>query len=251
MQTIQDKTKEIEFFNNWSKSTEYKEAGHFTLKGYQRFKEEIIKYIGPKLSNPDCKAIDLGCGLGIFTNLVFNNVKASCFAMDISTNSIIRAQNMSQKIRYFVNDLEHLSIKDESIDVIIFSAVLHHFPDMMGALKESYRILKKKGCVVSYDPNINNPFMWLYRHPSSIISSRVGVTENERLLSSEDIESNLKRCGFGNIQSHCISSVPFRFVESKMGRMILPIYNFFDDILGKSPFALKHGAFLIGYAEKI
>ena len=70
MQTIQDKTKEIEFFNNWSRSTEYKDTGHFTLNGYKRLKEEVIKHIGSRLNKSDYKAIDLGCGIGIFTSLV-------------------------------------------------------------------------------------------------------------------------------------------------------------------------------------
>lgn len=60
----------------------------------------------------------------------------------------------------------------------------------------------------------------------------------------------MKDVGFTNINTHCISGVSFKFVESRAGRFLLPIYNVAERILGILPLANKYGSFLICYGEK-
>jgi hypothetical protein len=43
--------------------------------------------------------------------------------------------------------------------------------------------------------NIENPFIGLYRHPSSPFFSRKGKTGNERLLSAKQVNSSLRKVG--------------------------------------------------------
>jgi hypothetical protein len=44
--------------------------------------------------------------------------------------------------------------------------------------------------------------------------------------------------------------VTFKYVESALGRLVLPFYNLFEILWGISPLASKYGSFIIGYGEK-
>ena len=51
-----------------------------------------------------------------------------------------------------VGDIQGLPFKDESVDAIICKAVLEHVPEPQEAVKEMYRVLKKKGKIFAYVP---------------------------------------------------------------------------------------------------
>lgn len=243
---MQNKVEEKEFFDQWAKSREY---DVFTSSGYNTIIREFLNLIGNRLSN-GCRAIDLGCGTGAFTKRIFQNAEAELYGLDISTKAIQLAASRKEKIKYLVGDVENLKFEDNFFDVVIYSGVLHHFSDERKCLAEGYRVLKRGGCIVSYDPSKKNPFMWLYRDQRSLFFSKKGKTNNERLLSDNEMKIVLKDVGFTNVNTHCISGVSFKFVESRSGRFLLPIYNLTDRLLGILPLANKYGSFLICYGEK-
>ena len=247
LKIMQKKIDEIDFFNKFTNLGEY---DVFLPSGYNKIIKNFRKLIGDRLST-GYKAIDLGCGTGSFTRRFFKGAKADLYGVDISLNSVILAnQNKDNKIRYLTGDIENLSFKEQVFDTVVFSGVLHHFSDLERPLKESYRVLKKGGCVLAYDPNIKNPSFWIYRHRCSPFYSSAGKTDNERLLSTEEFTRVLEQAGFININTFCISGVAFKFVKSSFGRLLLPLYNLLDFMLGVSPLAKKYGSFLICYAQK-
>lgn len=243
---MQDKLKEKEFFDQWSESSSY---DVFTPAGYNKIINVFRKLAGKRLSKGR-KIIDLGCGTGAFSRRFFQGIDAELFGMDISVKAIKMARAESNNINYIVGDVEDLKFKDESFDVVIFSGMLHHFPNIKKSLAEGYRILKKGGCVLSYDPNIKNPFMWLYRHHSSPFFSKTGKTDNERLLSAEEVDSVMKEVGFSYIKTSCIGGVTYKYVKSRRGKLLLPFYNIIEVSFDKLPWVDKYGSFLIGYGEK-
>jgi ubiquinone/menaquinone biosynthesis C-methylase UbiE len=175
---------------------------------------------------------------------------ARFFGMDISEKSIALAAKAAPDIQFVVGDIENSGFADHFFDVVLFSGVLHHFPDFQTCLQEGYRILKKGGCVLSYDPNIRNPVMWLYRHPTSPFFSRQGKTANERLLAAEEIIALMKKTGFKNVRVRGKSGITFKYVAAPLGRFLLPAYNLFEIFLGLTPLSERFGSFLIGYGEK-
>ena len=243
---MQIKSKEKEFFNQWAESHEY---DVLTSSGYDSIIRDLQILTGNRLQK-NCRAIDLGCGTGAFTRRFFYNREADLFGLDISTNVIQLAKKKDEKIHYLVGDIEDLPAKDELFNVVIFSAVLHHFPTIERCLAEGYRVLKKGGCMLSYDPNIRNPFMWLYRHPSSPFFSRIGTTDNERLLSAEEVRKVMKDIGFIDVDAHCISGVTFNTTKSRIGNLLLPLYNTIERFMGILPLAYRYGSFLICYGKK-
>jgi SAM-dependent methyltransferase len=127
---------------------------------------------------------------------------------------------------------------------------LHHLPVLDKTLAETRRILKPGGRIFAYDPNGRNPAMWLYRSPRSPLYSREGWTVNERLLFSEEIEASLCAAGFQNALSRGVSGIGFTYVKSPVVRTLLPVYNFLDGLLDKTPLGQRMGVFLVSYAEK-
>jgi len=238
----QNKQKEINFFNKFYE----KEYDVFTKQGYNKLLKEFKRLINPL---PGEIAVDFGCGTGAFTRrLKKYGIKLK--AIDISQGMIEFAQKQDSTIDFIVGDIEDTKIKNESVDIVIFSGVLHHFPDFSETIKEAYRILKKGGRLFAYDPNKRNPAMWLYRDKNSPLQSSVGRTDNERLLTAEEITNVLKKIGFYKILIHSISGVEFSYLENENASFFLPLYNFLDSIFSKTPLAKKYGSFLITKAIK-
>ena len=244
--TMQNKTKEREFFD---KRTELGEYEVLTQYGYNKIISDFRRLIGSRLSK-GCRVIDLGCGTGSFTRRIFQNSEAELFGLDISKKSIQLASQYEGKINYLVGDIEDLQFEDGFFDLVVYSGILHHFPNEEKCLAEGFRVLKNGGCMLSYDPNKINPFMWLYRDPSSPFFSKVGKTDNERLLSAQGVSRVMKNVGFTCVDAHCISGVTFKTVESRMGKIFLPFYNIAERFIAILPLAKKYGSFLICYGEK-
>jgi len=243
---LQNKKNEIEFFDRFSQAAAY---DVLTPAAYRRIIREFQELLRP-LQRPGLRIIDLGCGSGAFTRRFQQMFPACFFGMDISERSIAAAAAASPDIGYTVGDIEHSGFADHSFDVALFSGVLHHFPDFQACLREAYRILKKGGCVLSYDPNIRNPAMWIYRHPRSPFSSRQGRTANERLLAAEDIRGGMEKSGFHHVRVRGRSGITFKYVASPVGRSLLPLYNLLEVLFAFTPLAGRFGSFLIGYGEK-
>lgn len=245
---MQNKSIEKFFFDQFSSSREY---DVFTHHGYKTILREYLQLIHTP-SHRKIQVIDLGCGTGAFTRQfkrIFNGLNDYC-GLDLSLQSLRMATKKSQGIWFCAGDIENCCFKDNVFDVVLFSGVLHHFIDMEPCMREAYRILRNGGCVLSYDPNIKNPLMWLYRHPSSPFFSNIGITENEHLLSPAEVTSTMEKAGFTNVTTHCKSGVTFKYVATELGRFLLPLYNIFETLLGLTPLESKYGSFIIGYGEK-
>lgn len=243
MDLSQNKKSEADFFD------QFRDEGYdvFTESGYDRILQEFKRLVNPQ---PGEVVFDLGCGTGAFSERLFRQ-GLRVRGIDISEGCIEFAKRQNPKIDFQVADVENLNSPDASVDIVVFSGTIHHFFNLRPSLKEAYRVLGPKGRIFSYDPNVANPAMWLYRDKRSPLYSSKGVTENEHPLSREEITTALQSCGFSDIQSFGISGVGFKYVESKTAQAVLPLYNLFDAILDKTFLARKIGAFLISYARKI
>lgn len=242
----QNRADEIDFFDRFTLDKEY---DVFTPYGYNTIFRHFQKFTADRLSSGH-RVADLGCGTGAFTELFFKDADSEIYGIDISPNSIALAKQKTQKVNYIAGDITALDFEDNFFDLIVYSGVLHHFQDFESCLKEGWRVLKKGGVALSYDPHLYNPCMWLYRHPSSPFFSDLGKTENEQLFSAKIVEPILKKIGFQKIEIFGISGVTFKYVESRIGRILLPVYNLLEKFLGLTPLEKKIGSFLICSAQK-
>lgn len=241
---MQNKRAEKAFFDNFVQQKEY---DVFDERGYLRILSEFDSLV---LRRDDKILLDVGCGTGAFTKRLQRENHLT-LGVDISFKSASQASKIVDGCHFFSGDAEKLPLIDESVDVVVFSGVLHHLPSMDNALAECMRIMKPGGDFFAYDPNGVNPAMWVYRSAKSPLSTRKGWTVNERLLRKQEIFGALKRAGFSNVISKGISGVTYKYVGTKTGMKILKIYNLFDLCLGHLGIANSLGSFLVSYGKKV
>jgi len=102
------------------------------------------------------KILDVGCGDGEYTSLFCcNNNKV--FGLDIKERVIPEFK----KFQFVKGNAENLPFPDESFDLIISFDVLEHISDDQKAIKEMYRVLKRRGKVFLETPNRERLSWWL------------------------------------------------------------------------------------------
>jgi len=98
---------------------------------------------------PQDSVIDIGCGLGYFTNLIAQT--ASCIGVDIDQSCISHCQK-HLKGTYLLSDVRSLPFSDEVFDKAICTEVLEHFEDPGEVLRETRRILRPRGTLIASVP---------------------------------------------------------------------------------------------------
>lgn len=104
--------------------------------------------------------IDVGCGDGFFTDLIYRSGHPhSILGVDIAAEAIVRARErtaplQSNRIRFEVGDAHKLPYADDSFEVALFNGMLHHLEDPFTAIEEGLRLAPY---VVIFEPNGNNP----------------------------------------------------------------------------------------------
>jgi ubiquinone/menaquinone biosynthesis C-methylase UbiE len=115
-----------------------------------------------RLSKKD-RVLDVGCYTGLYEYLLERRGYKNFTGIDVSKDAIGIAGKIKKKFGlksiFAVGDAERLSFPDNSFDVVLFFATLHHLPkkSMEKSLAEAHRVLRKGGRVVVAEPNLWNP----------------------------------------------------------------------------------------------
>lgn len=237
----QDKAEEIAFF-----SAHGAEYDVFTAASKARLIAAFTRMTGlPK----GARVADLGCGSGVFTDLL-RQAGYDAVGVDICPTLIGMARAKYSGLEFIEGDIEALPFPSESLDGVLLSGVLHHFPDPSRCAAEVRRVLRRGGRVFAFDPNRMNPFMWLYRDPASPFYSPIGVTANERPLLARDAARVFGDCGF-RVQTDFLSGLAYRYVASTKTRALLPVYNLIDATLFNLGLMRPLRAFVLTCGEKL
>ena len=239
---------EVRFFDGFVEA-----HGEYDVLGSGAYKQLLAQFGSLCEPRPGERCVDCGCGTGAFTRRLVK-FDLDLIGIDISPQSIRSAQAHATRESYIVGDITDLAMADHSVDIVVFSGVLHHFPESHfreTILGETYRVLKKGGRVFGFDPSAHSPSMWLYRSPSSPFYSNVGKTDNEVLLTRNQLRSELAQAGFESISVRGVGGITYRYVESRMARALLPLYNIYEDLLKVSPLQDRLGTFLISFGVKL
>jgi SAM-dependent methyltransferase len=220
MDSTQDKQKEIAFFDAHAAGGEY---DVFTPQANARLIAAFMRLSGlPR----GARVADLGCGSGVFTELLRREGYSS-IGLDISRKLVEIGRGQYPGLELIEGDAENLPFASESLDGVLLSALVHHFPDPRRLAAEVRRVLKPGARFVAFDPNRMNPFMWLYRDRTSPFYSRVGVTENERPVLAWQVAEVFRNEGF-RVQTDYLAGLSYRYIASQRTRRLLPVYNFID-----------------------
>ena len=145
---------------------------------------------------PGRRALELGCGTGIFLERVAAS-GCALHGVDLSEDLLAKAR---QKVGALANvrlsrgNAEALPFREGAFDVVYGSSVLHHL-HLEAALGEAHRVLRPGGRVVIAEPNAVNPqLLVLFNVPR--LRRRFGVSPDEMAFSRLRARRALERVGF-------------------------------------------------------
>jgi ubiquinone/menaquinone biosynthesis C-methylase UbiE len=141
------------------------EAGSYDEKWSISYDERCISYatdvfnaVAGEDGQPYPTAMELGSGTGFFLlNLMQGGVIKKGSVTDLSPGmvqvALRNAEQLGLDVDGRVADAERIPYPDDSFDLVVGHAVLHHIPDVPGALREVLRVLKPGGrFVVAGEP---------------------------------------------------------------------------------------------------
>jgi ubiquinone/menaquinone biosynthesis C-methylase UbiE len=148
------------------------EADSYDDKWSISFDERCITYARDRFVNvagdqgwPYDSALELGCGTGFFLlNLKLAGVIDEGHVTDLSPGMVEVAKRNAEHLGFDlegrVADAETLPYPDESFDLVIGHAVLHHIPDLDRAIAEVLRVLRPGGrFVFAGEPTAKGDFV--------------------------------------------------------------------------------------------
>lgn len=121
--------------------------------GQEQVAAKLKRTLGGKLPEPFEDALEIGAGTGYFSlNLASQGLIGNLTATDISPGMLTSlkktAASLNIPVKTVVTEAEVLPFEDQSFDVVLGHAVLHHIPDLDQAFSEFFRVLKPGGMIV-------------------------------------------------------------------------------------------------------
>jgi SAM-dependent methyltransferase len=118
--------------------------------GRDQVRGKVAKALGDWPAQPFGDALEIGAGTGYFSlNLLQLGAIRRLVATDISSGMLDRLRDNAGDLGLAVEtrtvDAERLPFEDEAFDLVFGHAVLHHLPDLSGALSEFRRVLRSGG----------------------------------------------------------------------------------------------------------
>jgi len=115
--------------------------------------QQIIRQIS---KDKNLKILDIGCGDGALSYLIYQKIKANITGIDTDINSLEFArrelQKRDAKVKFIKANAYKLPFKNSSFDVIIASEIIEHLGKPKIMLKEIKRVLKPNGQVIITTP---------------------------------------------------------------------------------------------------
>jgi SAM-dependent methyltransferase len=111
---------------------------------------KLRKVLGPELEDGFDRSLEIGAGTGYFTlNMLQAGIVRDATCTDISPGMVTtlgaNAHRLGLEVRTARADAEALPFPDESFDLVLGHAVLHHLPDLRRAFAEFHRVLRPGG----------------------------------------------------------------------------------------------------------
>lgn len=159
-----DKQKRMEYASQGTCNSGIIDVGSMLIRPTSRFTRTL-----EEIKDWD-KVLDIGCGVGVFTNLVQKKYKnCEVWGTDISKKAIIDNIIENPSIHYFYQHIgNQTALPNNYFDVVFSGEVLEHLdtPDLL--LKDAFNALKKGGKLIITTPDglsiQSDEHVWAYTH---------------------------------------------------------------------------------------
>lgn len=157
----------------------------------------------------DARWLDVGCGTGVFTELVLNRCSPGALvAIDpaIAQIDYARTQPIAQAAEFRVADAQALPFPERSFDVLASGLVLNFIPDRTRALSEMCRVGRPGGLVAAYvwDFAGGRGTAWPLAHGMRKIGMDVPMVPGAADTSVDALRSLFERAGLTDIATRPI-----------------------------------------------
>jgi 2-polyprenyl-3-methyl-5-hydroxy-6-metoxy-1,4-benzoquinol methylase len=189
---------------------------------------------------PGVRALELGCGTGLFTQL-FAQSGAHITANDISPELIDLANKQNPGVEFVVGRFEDLSAA-KPYDAIIGSSVLHHL-EVDDALKKSQELLRPGGWFAFAEPNMLNPQVFAER--TFMRKALNYVSPDETAFVRWSFARKLGEFGFTEIKI-----TPFDWLHPSIPKGLIKLVEGIGGLIEKTPFLREFSGSLLICAKR-
>jgi SAM-dependent methyltransferase len=160
-----------------------------TLSAVDR--DRIVDWIGWQGNG---RILDIGGGAGMVSRMLVDQPGTEVVCLDISA-----AMLSHSPVPAVQADAMQLPLADESFDLVVAAAFLHHLPGLEAAvLEECHRVLKPGGRLVGYDPNGQSLQNRIFMGGGPTRLKR--FTPDERPIVPERLEQEARAASFSSFQ---------------------------------------------------
>ncbi len=118
------------------------------------FQSATQKYLFASKHLRGTKILDIACGTGYGTNIMFErHPEFKFFGCDIDDQAIKYAQNNYKQIQFKKEDAYSTNYQDSFFDTVVSFETLEHLENGQNFIKEIKRILKPDGILICSTPN--------------------------------------------------------------------------------------------------
>ena len=174
------------------------------------------------------RLLEIGCGTGLFTELIWRATGAAIVGTDISPELIEEATRRLPEAVFQVDNALHLSFPDGAFDAVYGSSILHHL-EIDPALREIRRVLRPGGRMVFAEPNMMNPQIFVQKNVP-LIKRWLGDTPHETAFVRWSIAARLRRAGFAGVRVF-----PFDFLHPLTPRPLIALVSGVGGVLERVP----------------
>jgi 2-polyprenyl-3-methyl-5-hydroxy-6-metoxy-1,4-benzoquinol methylase len=186
------------------------------------------------------RALELGCGTGLFTQL-FAETGALITANDISPDLIDLAKKQNPGVEFIVERFEDLS-EAKPYDAIIGSSVLHHL-EVDEALQKSHHLLRPGGRLAFAEPNMLNPQVFAER--TFLRKALKYVSPDETAFVRWSLGNKLKKFGFTEIKI-----TPFDWLHPAIPKGMIKLVEGIGGLMEKTPLLREFSGSLLISAKR-
>jgi ubiquinone/menaquinone biosynthesis C-methylase UbiE len=127
--------------------------------------------------------LDAGCGTGLLAveiakrrpDLHVHGVDLERGMVEVAVQRALR-ERLVDRVEFTVADLADLALADDSVDVVVSTASLHHWSDVGAVIGSLDRVLRPDGCMWIYD------FRWVTAAGVRAASARLGRRVDRALV---------------------------------------------------------------------
>ncbi len=168
-----------------------------TRKADPHLAELLFNYLNPA---PDGIYLDIGCGTGNYSNTL--HLKGvELIGIDPSEVMLEKAKLLNPEVDWRIGTSENTGLDSMSIDGIVGTLTIHHWPNLEASFQELYRVLKPKGRIVLFSSTPEQmKSYWLNHYFPTMLESSM-----QQMPSLSKVEAAMKIAGFKNIKSNLYS----------------------------------------------